>query len=61
MKIMFEDGSYLELDQSPNDSNKLIVILCGYKTETQLTMSSSEITIQDADQIIEFLTKWINK
>ena len=54
MKIIFEDESFLEIIPT-NDEDKLHIILCGFKTKKQLTMSSSELTKEQAQEIIKFL------
>jgi hypothetical protein len=61
MKIEFDDGSFLEF--MPADDGKLHIILCGFKTKKQLTMASSELTKENAQEIIKFLQEWciINK
>jgi hypothetical protein len=56
MKIVFEDGSFLEF--MPADNNKLHIILCGFKTKKQLTMSSSELTKEQVQEIIKYLQEW---
>jgi hypothetical protein len=57
MKIVFSDGSFLELMPNINE-DKLNLVLCGFKDFNQLTMSSLELDNKHIDDLINFLTKW---
>lgn len=63
MKISFEDGSFISFLENPSDNTKLItVIMCGLKSDGKsLTMSSSELTREQSQEIIDFLTETLKK
>lgn len=59
MKITFDDGSFLEvmsIDQL--DEFKLRFVLCGFKNHKELTMSASELSLEQIDELMEFLSDW---
>ena len=59
MKIIFEeDRSFLELLPS-DDNSKLTVVMCGRKSFREVTMSSADLTIGQAEEIANFLANWI--
>lgn len=53
MKIVFEDGSFLELLKE--DDGTVTIVLCGFKGKNQLTMSSSKLSADQINKILEFL------
>lgn len=59
MQIDFKDGSFIAIMPS-SEKDKLIFVTCGKKSRTETTMSSSELTIDDVEQIQIFLTNWLN-
>ena len=63
MKISFDDGSLIYLDETTNTSGKVITItMCGLnKDGNRLTMSSSELDIMQVKELNEFLHEVIKK
>ena len=59
MKIAFEDGSFISVE--PNDESKLSVTLCGLKSNRELTMSTSNLTVEQVVEIIKFMVEWVEK
>ena len=61
MKIHFEDGSFIHLDEAINDNDKIVTItMCGLSSNgNKLTMSSSELDIEQVEEISEFFKKII--
>lgn len=52
MKIVFDDGSYLELIVN---GDKIRVVMCGMKSSRELTMSVSELNKAQLKQLVDFL------
>ena len=62
MKIHFEDGSFIHLDESTNDNKIVTITMCGLNNDgNKLTMSSSELNMDQAKDINRFLIKIIEK
>jgi len=59
MRVTFKDGSFLEIMTSAEDKNKLTIIMCGFKGYNQLTMSSSDLSLNQVNEMIGFLTDWV--
>ena len=61
MKIHFEDGSFIHLDEATNDNDKIVTItMCGLSDDgNKLTMSSSELDIEQVEEISDFFNKII--
>lgn len=59
MRIDFEDGSFLAIHPSNNDSRQLILVTCGRKDRNTTTMSASELTAEQAGELAEFLLEWL--
>lgn len=53
MRIIFDDGSFLELESLTDDSVRLI--LCGIKGYNQTTMSTADLNKEQVTKIINFL------
>ena len=53
MKIEFDDGSFLEVVQN---GDKTHIVMCGFKTDKQLTMSVSDLNKDQLKQLVEFLS-----
>ncbi len=60
MRVTFKDGSFLEMMPSTQEDgeNKLTVIMCGFKGYNQLTMSSSDLSLDQVNEMIKFLSEW---
>ena len=62
MKLSFNDGSFICLDESPNDGIILTISMCGLsKDGNKLTMSSSELDLTQTHEISEFLQEILKK
>jgi len=57
MRIDFEDGSFIALMPS---QDKITFVTCGRKSRRETTMSSSELTRENVEELLAFLTKWYN-
>ena len=57
MKIEFEDNSFVEIMESGKE-NELIIAMCGYKDYRNVTVSSSSLSAQQIDKIIDYLVDW---
>lgn len=60
MKITFEDGSFIMLDNT-NKSDQLNLIMCGLQGSNKLTMSSSKLNKEQVEQVIKFLESWLQQ
>ena len=56
MKINFEDGSFIELEEL---QDKIRIIMCAKKDVRTTTMSSSVINVEQIKEIMTFLEKYI--
>lgn len=61
MKIEFEDGSFMELVPSIQNKNKMTFVICGLKDYKQLTMSYSDIEADKVEDIVKFLSNWLEE
>lgn len=60
MKISFDDGSFIHMDQSVNDGKILTVTMCGLDNDgNRLTMSSSDLDLDQAQEIYDFLDEML--
>lgn len=60
MKVDFEDGSFIAIEPSGNDSGKLNIIMCGVKDASGATvMASSELDSQQVVDLVKFLMNWV--
>lgn len=59
MEIKFKDGSFMEIAKSPDEDDKLIFVLCGFKSHNISTMSFSKLNIEEVEKIKEFLDNWL--
>jgi len=60
MKIMFEDGSFIDIDYSNREDKIAIFTMCGLNSNgKQLTMASSELDSSQTKKIIDFLQKML--
>lgn len=59
MKITFDDGSFIALEDSTGEDVKINVILCGIKGPREVTMSTLDLDIDQAEEMANFLKKWI--
>ena len=58
MKIEFDDGSFIHMGESVNDSKVVTVTMCGVNSNgNSVTMSSSELDADQAQEIYDFLDK----
>jgi hypothetical protein len=53
MKIEFEDGSFLE---AIKEEDGIMLVMCGFKSKAQLTMSSSKLNKEQINKLVEFLS-----
>lgn len=62
MKIPFDDGSFILVDESANEGKVVTITMCGLtRDRNSLTISSSELELDQAKQICEFLQEVIKK
>lgn len=58
MKISFEDGSFLQIDDTIKGDKVITITMCGLKNGGKIvTMSTSDLNCDQVNEIIEFLTK----
>jgi hypothetical protein len=58
MKVHFEDGSFLHIDESVNDGKVITITMCGISNDgNKLTMSSSDLDEAQVQEIHDFLDK----
>lgn len=58
MKIYFDDGSFLDIDEAVNDGKVITITMCGVNSDgNKLTMSSSDLDIDQVQKIHDFLDK----
>jgi hypothetical protein len=61
MKISFEDGSFINLDESTRDDKAVTITMCGLNDGGKtLTMSSSELDSEQIAEIIKFLGGYLS-
>lgn len=58
MQITFKDGSFIALNSDVNPG-KISVIVCGMKNPKEVTMSTLELDEEQAQEMQEFLSKWL--
>lgn len=60
MKKIFEDASYIEIKESPTNSDKIIIGICGRDSpeNDNVTMVSLEIDKKDFVSLIKDLVLW---
>ena len=58
MRIDFEDGSFIALMP---DKDKVTFVTCGRKSRNETVMSSSDITREQAEDMVKFLTEWLKE
>ena len=62
MKISFEDGSFICIDEADRDDKVITITMCGLKNDGKtLTMSTSELDHKQVSEIIEFLSRYTKK
>lgn len=62
MRIAFEDGSFIDVEDSPNDGKIITITMCGVSSDgNSLTMSSSDLELEQVEQICEFLQNTLKK
>ena len=62
MKIIFDDGSFICMDESVNDGKIITISMCGVSYDGgSVTMSSSDLATEQAEQILEFLQEILKK
>ena len=62
MKIIFEDDSFLQIEESTKEDKAASVVMCGFNPYTKkLIMSSSELDTQQVQDLINFLEQKILK
>jgi len=60
MKIVFDDGSFIDIDKSDREDKVVSLVMCGLNYGgKKLSMSSSELDLAQTIDIIEFLKKII--
>jgi hypothetical protein len=57
MKIEFDDGSFLQLNDT---NNHLEFVQCAKKDRT-LIMSATKLTKEQAQEVLAFITNWIER
>jgi len=58
MKISFEDGSFIHIDDAVREDKIITITMCGLKDDGKtLTMSTSDLDSDQVLEIIEFLRK----
>lgn len=59
MKINFDDGSFLAIEPQHDEGRLLTISMCGLTNGgKKATMSTSMLTLDDVEQVIDFLTEW---
>jgi hypothetical protein len=53
MKIEFGDGSYLEVT---GNGDQVRIVMCGVKSNRELTMSISELDKDQVKKLVEYLS-----
>ena len=62
MKISFEDGSFIHIDEAIRSDKVITFTTCGLKNDGKsLTMSSSDLSHEQVVEIIQFLTEALKK
>jgi len=62
MKISFEDGSFIHIDESYNGGKAITITMCGVSSDgNSVTMSSSDLELEQVEQVCEFLQKVLKK
>ena len=62
MKIPFKDGSFIDIDESDRDDKIVSITMCGLnKDGNKVTMSTSELDINQATELNNFLKEIIKK
>lgn len=62
MKISFEDGSFIHIDEAVRGDKIVTITMCGLKNDGRsLTMSSSDLDSEQVGEIIEFLAGFLKK
>lgn len=62
MKISFEDGSFVYINEAVRSDKTVTITMCGLNKDGKtLTMSSSDLDFKQVGEIIEFLTKFLKK
>lgn len=59
MQITFKDGSFIAINNSDINPDKLNIIVCGMKSLREVTMSSLELSEDQAKEMCDFLSKWL--
>jgi hypothetical protein len=58
MKISFEDGSFIHIDEAIRGDKVITITMCGLKNDGKtLTMSTSDLDDKQVVEIIEFLSE----
>ena len=60
MKISFEDGSFIHVDEATRDDKAITISMCGVNGN-RLTMSSSDLDIEQLEQLVEFMQEILKK
>ena len=56
MRINFEDGSFIALMP---EKDKVTFVICGRKNRNETVMSSSDLTREQAEVLVNFLAEWL--
>ena len=56
IEIVFDDGSFIRVEESPHRDSHVNMIMCGLNEESdRLTMSSSDLNSEQIDKLCEAL------
>lgn len=62
MKIVFDDDSFIQIEESSREDKAVSVTMCGYNPYTKrLVMSSSELDAQQVQDLVDFFQQKILK
>jgi len=62
MKIYFDDGSFISLDETNTQDKVLNITMCGLKEDRKsLTMSASELDKEQVSRMCDFLQNILKK